>query len=199
MIWTSLIAQGKRRLLMSVLLAVLLSFVYFYLSRFYRDRVDGWILVIGWVVILLNLARAVLGALYRLDRHPFSRFDLGLEDDRARPGRAFRLWLVLQARRPVKVERLTAELRCLEEKLGVGEQGAKVLHRQERVVSEGLSVARGSGHRFEVELPVPAGAPFSYKDVQGRIRWSISILGEVADWEVVRDEFEVTVAPGSMG
>ena len=91
MIWSSLIAQGKRRLLMSVLLAVLLSLVYLYLARFYQERVDSWLLGVGWALILLNLLRAGLGALYRWDRQPFERFDLGLEDDRVRPGEAFRL------------------------------------------------------------------------------------------------------------
>jgi hypothetical protein len=196
MIWTSLIAQGKRRLLMSFLLALLLTLVYFYFARFYQGRAESWVLAIGWTLILLNLFRAGLGALYRWDRQPFDRFDLGLEDDRARPGQAFRLELVLEARRPLTIGRLAAELRCRDEKLTDQGRQEKVLHEQRKIVSEELSVPPGASHRFEVELLVPSGAPSSFKDSQGRIRWSISLDAEVVDWGVLRDEFEVAVAPG---
>lgn len=195
MIWTSLIAQGKRQQLMSILLAILLTFIYFYLARFYRTSVDGWILGIGWVIVIGSLLRALLGALYRWDRQPFRRFDLGLRDDRARPGQAFHLELVLQAKRSTKLARLAAELRCFDEKVTPKGREREVLHEQRRIVTESLSVAPNGSHRFEVELPIPLGAPSTFRDSGGRIRWEIAIDADVVDWGVLRDEFGVTVTP----
>jgi hypothetical protein len=195
MIWTSLIAQGKRQTLLSILLALLLSFVYFYLARFYRTSVEGWILGVGWVLVLGNLLRALLGALYRWDRQPFRRFDLGLHDDRVRVGQAFRLELILQARRTLELACLAVDLRCLDEKVTERGRDQTVLHEQRHVVSENLSVLADGEHRFQVELPVPSGAPSSFRDSGGRIRWSISIDADVVDWGCLRDEFGVTVAP----
>ncbi len=195
MIRTSLIAQGKRRLLMSVLLAVLLSLVYLYLARFYQGRVDSWLLGVGWALILLNLLRAGLGALYRWDRQPFEQFDLGLEDDRARPGEAFRLEIVLRARRSLSLTRVAAKLRCIDQKVTPRGRVETSLHEEINVISEGLSVSSGAGQHFKIELPVPPGAPTTFKDSQGRIRWTISLDAEVADYGVFHDEFEVAVAP----
>jgi hypothetical protein len=195
MIWSSLIAQGKRRLLMSLLLAVLLSLFYLYLARFYQERVDSWLLGVGWALILLNLLRAGLGALYRWDRQPFERFDLGLEDDRARPGGAFRLEIVLRARRSLSLTRVAAQLRCIDEKVTTRGRVEKPLHEEINVISEGLSVSPGTSQHFEIELLVPPDAPTTFKDSQGRIRWTISLDAEVADYGVFHDEFEVAVAP----
>ncbi len=195
MVWASLIAQGKRRLLMSVLLAVLLSLVYLYLARFYQERVDSWLLGVGWALILLNLLRAGLGALYRWDRQPFERFDLGLEDDRVRPGEAFRLEIVLRARRSLSLTRVAAQLRCVDQKVTTRGHVEKPLHEEINVISEGLSVSPGASQHFEIELPVPSDAPTTFKDSQGRIRWTISLDAEVADYGVLHDEFEVAVAP----
>ncbi|HEX9726296.1 MAG TPA: hypothetical protein VGC53_18610 [Vicinamibacteria bacterium] len=194
MIWTSLIAQGKRQQLMSILLAVLLAFIYFYLARFYRTSGGGWILGIGWVIVIGNLLRALLGGLYRWDRQPFRRFDLGLRDDRARPGQAFHLELVLQAKRSTKLARLSVELRCFDEKITKGRE-RELLHEQRRIVIESLSVAPNGSHRFEVELPIPLGAPSTFRDSGNRIRWEIAIDADVLDWGVLRDEFGVTVTP----
>ena len=180
---------------MSILLAVLLSFIYFYVARFYRTSLDGWILGIGWVVVIGNLLRALLGALYRWDRQPFRRFDLGLRDDRVRVGQSFRLELILQARRDLRLERLEVDLRCFDEKVTERGRERTVLHEQRQVVSEDLSVSANGSHRFEVELPVPSGAPSTFKDPGGRIRWAIAIDADVVDWGVLRDEFGVTVAP----
>jgi hypothetical protein len=195
MIWTSLIAQGKRQLVMSVLLAVLLTFIYFYLDRFYQASVGGWILGIGWVLVVGNLLRAVLGALYRWDRQPFRRFDLGLRDDRVCPGEAFHLELVLQAKRSTELARLSAELRCFAESVTQRGREREMLHDERRIVTESLSVTPNGGHRFEVELPVPPGAPSTFKDSGSRIRWEICIDADVVDWGVLRDEFGVTVTP----
>ncbi len=180
---------------MSVLLAVLLSLVYLYLARFYQERVDSWLLGVGWALILLNLLRAGLGALYRWDRQPFERFDLGLEDDRARPGEAFRLEIVLRARRSLSLTRVAAQLRCVDQKVTTRGRVEKPLHEVINVISEGLSVSPGTSQHFEIELPVPPDAPTTFKDSQGRIRWTISLDAEVADYGVLHDEFEVAVAP----
>jgi hypothetical protein len=195
MIRSSLIAQGKRRLLMSVLLAVLLSLVYLYLARFYQGRVDSWLLGVGWALILLNLLRAGLGALYHWDRQPFERFDLGLENDRARPGEAFRLEIVLRARRSLRLTRVAAQLRCIDQRVTTRGRVEKALHEEINVISEGLSVSPGNVRHFEIELPVPPDAPTTFKDSEGRIRWTISLDAEVADYGVLHDEFEVAVAP----
>ncbi len=195
MIRTSLIAQGKRRLLMSVLLAVLLSLVYLYLARYYQGRIDGWLLGVGWALILVNLFRAGLGGLYRWDRQPFARFDLGLEDDRARPGEAFRLEIMLQARRALSLTRVAVQLRCIDQKITPRGRVENPLHEKVNVVSEGLSISPGASQHFEIELPVPSDAPTTFKDSQGRIRWTISLDTEVADYGVLHDEFEVAVAP----
>ena len=100
----------------------------------------------------------------------------------------------LHAQRP----RLTfpVHLRCFDEK--VTERGRKqsVLHEQRYVVSESLSVSADGKHRFQVELPVPSGAPSTFKDSGGRIRWAIAIDADVVDWGILSDEFGVTVAPG---
>lgn len=195
MIWTSLIAQGKRRLLMSVLLSVLIALVYLYLARFYQSRIEGWLIGVGWLAVLLNLLRAGLGALYRWDRQPFARFDLGLEDDRTRPGGAFRLELVLRARRALTLTRVAAQLRCIDQKVTTRGRVENPLHEEVNLVSEGLSVAPGASERFEIELPVPSDAPTTFKDAQGRIRWTISLDAEVQEYGVLHDEFEVAVAP----
>ena len=55
MIWTSLITQGKRELLMSVLVATLIAVVFFHFARFYQESASSWLFTIGWVPVLLNL------------------------------------------------------------------------------------------------------------------------------------------------
>ena len=70
MIWTSLIAQTKRRLWMSFFLATLVALVYFHFSRFYQGSAYSWVFTMGWVPVALNLLRAGVGLAYRLDRHP---------------------------------------------------------------------------------------------------------------------------------
>src|SRR3989304_8179900 len=100
MIWTSLIAQGKRRLWMSLFVALLIALVYIHFARFYQGRVSGWILAALGVPVLLNLLRGALGLAYRLDRHPFRAFDLGLLSDQVGPGKVLQGELALEARRP---------------------------------------------------------------------------------------------------
>lgn len=195
MIWTSLIAQGKRRLFLSLLLAVLVSIVYFHLSRSYQGRVTEWILAIGWVLVAVNLLRAGLGLLYRLDRQPFRRLDLGLQDDRVSPGGCLRTELVIEARRPTTLSVLAIELRCIRSDIGEPSRRETVLCRQEKRVVEDSAIEPGECRRFQAELHVPDDAPFSYRDFQGRISWSLLVVTEVTDWGVLRDEFDLTVSP----
>jgi len=53
MIWTSLIAQGKRRLWMSLFVAILVGLIYIHFTRFYQGRVSGWILAAFGVPVVL--------------------------------------------------------------------------------------------------------------------------------------------------
>lgn len=194
MIRASLIAQGKRSLVMSLLLAVLVFFIYLYLD--YRGLVKGWILTAGWGLVILNLLRAGLGLAYHLRRHPFRRFELGLRDDRVQPGGAFHLELVIESRRPVVLRCLTARLRCLSQIAKEGGREDALIHALQRVVVQDLGLESGTGRRYEVELPVPADAPFSYKDFQGHITWTVAVTADVTEWGVLSDEFNVTVFPG---
>ncbi|HSF16305.1 MAG TPA: hypothetical protein VLK65_12215, partial [Vicinamibacteria bacterium] len=103
MVWTSLITQGKRRHWMSLLVATMLSLVYFHFWRFYQGRLPGWILLVGWVPVAANLLRAGLGLVTFLDRHPFRAIDLGLESDQVSPGERFVVEIRVVARRPVLI------------------------------------------------------------------------------------------------
>ncbi len=195
MIWTSLIAQGKRRLLLSLLLAVLAFVVYFHLARSYQGFVMGWILAVGWVLVVLNLLRAGLGLLYRLDQQPFRRFDLGLQDDRVSPGGCLQTELIIEARRPTQLSLLAVELKCIRIETDRPSRRETVLYQQEKRIVEDLSFDRDECRRLQVEVQVPEEAPFSYRDFQGRIRWSLLVVAEVTRWGVLRDEFDLTVSP----
>src|SRR5262245_39269999 len=116
MIWTSLIAQGKRRLWMGLFVAILLALVYAHFARFYQGRVSGFILAAVGVPVLLNFLRAALGLAYRLDRHPFQELDLGLLNDQVAPGKPLEVELVLEARRPGTLTRLDLELSAIRQK-----------------------------------------------------------------------------------
>ena len=195
MIRTSLIAQGKRRLLLSLLLAVLVSIVYFYLARSYQGRVTEWILAIGWVLVVLNFLRAGLGLLYRLDQQPFRRLDFGLEDDRVSPGRCLQMELAIEARRPTRLSLLAVELKCRRLETDRPSRRETVLYQQEKRIVEDSSFDPDECRRLQVEVQVPEDAPFSYRDFQGRIRWSLLVVAEVSGWGVLRDEFDLTVSP----
>jgi hypothetical protein len=195
MIRTSLIAQGKRRLLLSLLLAVLVAIVYFYLARSYQGRVTEWILAIGWVLVVLNFLRAGLGLLYRLDQQPFRRLDFGLEDDRVSPGRCLQMELAIEARRPTRLSLLAVELKCRRLETDRPSRRETVLYQQEKRIVEDSSFDPDECRRLQVEVQVPEDAPFSYRDFQGRIRWSLLVVAEVSGWGVLRDEFDLTVSP----
>lgn len=195
MIESSLIEQGKRTSLMSVLLAVLLILGYAPLARFYRNRWEGWLLALGWVAVGVNLLRAALGHLYRMDRLPFRRFDLSLESDRVHPGGSFRLEMACQARRQVVLDEVAMTLECINRSLTERGRTERVLHCDRQVMAENVVLSSGAGWRLSAVLPVPASGPASYQDPQRGVRWRILMTARVRSWGELRDEFEVGVAP----
>jgi hypothetical protein len=194
MIWTSLIAQGKRRLWMSLFVAILIALIYIHFARFYQGRVSGWILAAFGIPVLLNLLRAALGLAYRLDRHPFRDFDLGLLSDQVGPGKSLEVELVLEARRRCALTRLDLELRATRQKYAEGRSSA-VLHRVAKTVERGLALEPGLRKSYRISLDLPANAPYSFRSMEGKLVWVVAVEAEVAEWGRLRDEIEVTVAP----
>jgi sporulation-control protein spo0M len=121
--------------------------------------------------------------------------DLGLEDDRTRPGGAFRLQLLLECRRSTVLERLTAELRGVRERPGDPDSRQTLLVSEVRQLAGDLTLGPGDRRRFDAEIPVPSDAPCSFRDPQVRIRWSLCIEAAVTDWGTLRDVFDVSVVP----
>lgn len=197
MIWTSLIAQGKRKLWMSLLVAAFVALVYLHFARFYQGSVSGWILALGWIAILANLLRAAGTLAYHLERHPFRTADLGLASDQVPPGKSFELELRTAMRRPAKLNRIAAALRCTRRRsLDDGRRELSVLHDQEQVLDRDVSTEASAEKTYHVSLPVPADAPYSYRSMEGKIAWIIAVVADVEGWGELRDEIEVTVAPG---
>ena len=196
MIWTSLIAQGKRRLWMSLFVALLVTLIYFHFARFYQGSTASWLFALGWIPVLLNLLRAVLGLVYRLDRHPFRLLDLGIASDQVPPGQPFDVEIRVQSRRASVLRALRVELRCT--RIEVAERGRKseVLERFEEVVEQGLEMPVGFETSFHVSLPVPAEAPFSYRSMERKIQWALFVDVSVDEWGELQEELEVAVAPG---
>jgi len=195
MIWTSLIAQGKRRLWMSLFVAILVALIYIHFARFYQGRVSPWILAASGVPVLLNLLRAALGLAYRLDRHPFRDFDLGLVDDQVGPGKTLEVELVLEARRPGALTRLDLELRAIRQKYAERGRESSILHRDVKPVERELALEPGVRKSYRVSLDLPANAPYSFRSMEGKLVWVVAVEAEVVDWGTLRDEIEVTVAP----
>ena len=195
MIWTSLIAQGKRQLLMSVLVATLIAVVFFHFARFYQGSALSWLFTIGWVPILLNLLRAALNLVYRLDRQPFRLFDVGLESDQASPGGAFAIEIRLATRRVTTLRRMAAELRCTRQKSTERGRQLSVLDSNEKVLEKSLELGIGANKEYRVSLPVPPGAPFSFRSMEGKIAWTLHVTVDVEGWGELMDELEVTVQP----
>jgi len=195
MIWTSLIAQGKRRLWMSLFAAILVVLIYIHFARFYQGRVSGWILAAFGVPVLLNLLRAALGLAYRLDRHPFRDFELGLVNDQIGPGKPLEVELVLEARRPGALSRLELELRAIRQKYGERGRMSSVLHREVKTVDRELALEPGLRKSYRVSIDLPANAPYSFRSMEGKLVWVVAVEAEVAGWGTLRDEIEVTVAP----
>jgi hypothetical protein len=195
MIWTSLIAQGKRRLWMSLFVAILIALVYVHFARFYQGRVSGWIVAAVGLPVLLNVLRAALGLAYRLDRHPFGAFDLGLLNDQVAPGKPLEIELVLVARRPGTLERLDLELRAMRQKYADGTRESAVLYRDVRSVERHLALEPGVRKSYRVSIDLPGTAPYSFRSMEGKLVWVVAVEAEVASWATLRDEIEVMVAP----
>jgi hypothetical protein len=195
MTWTSLIAQGKRRLWMSLFLAVLAALVFGHLARFYQGRVATWILLVAGIPVALNLLRAGLGLAYRLDRHPFRLLDLGLVDDQVAPGRALEVELVLEARRKGQLKRLAVELRATRTRTTDRGRQSAILHDEKTTLEEGLRFEPGLRKSYRASIPLPATAPYSFRSMEGKIVWTLAVEGEVEGWGSLRDEIEITVAP----
>jgi hypothetical protein len=195
MIWTSLVAQGKRRLVMSFLVATFLTLVYLHLARFYQGRVSYWILAALGIPVLLNLLRAGAGLAYRLDRHPFRRLDLGLREDQVAPGGSLEVELVLETRRRATLERLSAELSATRVQTGAGGRRRSVLHSETRSLEQGLQLESGVSRSYKVSFVLPSNAPYSFRSMEGKISWLLHVEAEVADWGNLEDELEVTVGP----
>ncbi len=196
MIWTSLVAQGKRQLWMSLLVATLVTVVFYHFARFYQGSASSWLFTLGWVPVLLNWLRAALGLIYRLDRQPFRSLDLGLESDQVAPGTDFEIEIRLEARRKAKLRRLSAELRCTRHKSTERGRQRSVLESNEQILEEDLSLSIGTAKDYRISLPVAPSAPFSYRSMEGKIAWTIHIVVDVGDWGEIQDGLEVTVAPG---
>lgn len=195
MIWASLIAQGKRQLWMSLLVATLIAVVFYHFARFYQGTSSAWLFTIGWVPVGLNWLRAGLNLLYRLDRLPFRMLDVGLESDQEAPGGAFAIELRLETRRETTIRRLAAELRCTRQKSTDRGRQRSILASDERVLEEDRKLGVGEKRDYSVSLPVPGHAPYSFRSMEGKIAWTLHVNVDVDGWEELRDELEVTVAP----
>lgn len=196
MIWTSLVAQGKRQLWMSLFVATLIAVVFYHFARFYQGSASSWLFALGWVPVVLNWLRAALGLAYRLDRQPFRALDLGLESDQVAPGQPFEIEIRLEARRETKLRRLSAELRCTRHKSTERGRQRSVLESNVLVLEEDLSLSVGTKKHYHASLPVAPSAPFSYRSMEGKIGWTIHIVVDVEEWGEIQDGLEVTVAPG---
>jgi hypothetical protein len=143
----------------------------------------------------LNLLRAGLGLVYRLDRHPFRVLDLGLRSDQVAPGKSLDVEVVLEARRPGSLIRLEVELRSIRRKYGEGGGEGAALHRDRRTVESDAALEPGVRERYPISIALPRDAPYSYRSMEGKLAWLLAVEAEVAGWGAVRDEIEVTVAP----
>lgn len=181
---------------MSLFIATLLGLVYVHFARFYQDRVPGWILILIAIPLVLNLLRAVVALVYQLDRHPFATLDLGLSSDQAPPGGHFEIEVRAEPRRNASLTRLEAELRCT--KYRSSERGKQVatLNQETIALAKDVALRAGESRTFRGALRLSANAPYSFRSMEGKIRWVIHVLVEIEDWGELRDELEVTVAPG---
>jgi hypothetical protein len=198
MIWTSLIAQGKKRLWMSFFIAIGIALLYAHLARFYQGRISNWVLALFGVPVVLNLLRAGVALVYQLDRHPFRGFELGLASDQVAPGKPVELELVLEARRAGALTRLDLELRALRQKMegrGQVKKTSTILHRKVQTIDRSASLEPGIRKTYRASIEVPPDAPYSFRSMEGKLQWFVAIEAEVAGWGTLRDEVEVTVAP----
>jgi SpoOM protein len=195
MVWTSLIDQGKRRSWMSLFLATLVALVFYHVARFYQGSISTWVLVLLGIPVALNLLRAALGLVYRLDRHPFHVLDLGLVRDQVAPGQSLEIDLVLEARRKATLTRLSAELRAVRQRNAPAGRTVEDLHSDAKSLEEGLALEPGLRKSYRVAFDLPAAAPYSFRSMEGKIVWLVRVEAEVEGWGELRDEIEITVAP----
>jgi hypothetical protein len=182
---------------MSLLVALFVSVVYAHFWRFYQGSSASFLLTLGAVPIALNLLRAGLGLAYRLERHPFEKLDLGLESDQVPPGGAFDIEVRFIARREYVLRHLVLELACTRHRTDEsGRRQVESLHRHEQAIERDLEMSRGLSRSYRVSLPVEASAPFSFRTMEGKIRWALHVRCLVDDWGELGDEIELTVAPG---
>jgi hypothetical protein len=181
---------------MSLFVSVLVALVYGHLARFYQGRVAGWILVLAGIPVAANLLRAGLGLAYRLDRHPFRILDLGLVEDQVAPGRDLEIELVLEARRKGLLKRLAIDLRATRTRTTEKGRASAVLLDERSSLDEGLVLEAGLRKSYRAAIPIPATAPYSFRSMEGKIVWTLAVEGDVEGWGVLRDEIEITVAPG---
>ena len=181
---------------MSLFLAILVSLIYFQLARFYQEHVPVWILAIGWFVVLTNLLRTGIGLAYRLEQHPFNAIDLGLEEDQTNPGGSFRVDMCLKARRQAVIRSLVVGLRSVCSEIVDGQRRESQLYRDHQLVADGLILSVGDSKEFSINLQVPPDAPYSYRSMEGNIRWTLHVMVEVDNWGNLSDEIDVLVTPG---
>ena len=181
---------------MSLFLAILVSLIYFQLARFYQEHVAVWLLAIGWLVVLTNLLRTGLGLAYRLDQHPFHALNLGLEEDQTNPGGSFRVDMCLKVRRHAVIRSLVVGLRSVCSEIVDGQRRESQLYLDHQLVADGLMLSAGNRKEFSITLQVPPDAPYSYRSMEGNIRWTLQVMVEVDNWGKLSDEIEVLVTPG---
>ncbi len=196
MIWTSLIAQGKRQMWMSLLVATLMAVVFYHFARFYQGTASSLLFAIGWVPLAAFWIRAAGRLISHLKRHPFDRLDLGLARDQVAPGQSFEIEIQGRARRDLVLNGLRAELRCERRKSSDRARRSELLFTHSHVEEDAVSWGAGTNRTMRIELPVEAGAPFSFRSMEGRISWSIHVTLDIEDWGEMKDELGVTVAPG---
>lgn len=190
LVWTSLVARDKRRSLLSASGVVLAALFFVHLGGFY-----GWTFpwVLAGVVAGAFALRSVGAAAWFLSRHPFSACDLGLSEA-AVPGGAVRCAVRIVARRPVEIVDLRVTLTA-ESRDGVGK--TERLFSGSRELIGRTSLRAGGCLEADTELPVPEGAPFSYRSFEGRIRWLARARLEAANFGAAEEEIEVLMAPAA--
>lgn len=184
---------------MSLLVAILVSLVYFHFSRFYQGPLAGFLKALGWILVVANLLRAALRLAYELDRQPFRILEMGLEGDQRAPGEAFRVRLRMAARRRETLRQLTVELRCTRQTQTQFGRQRSVLHSLDQILARDLKLEAGDERDLEAELAVPKEAPFSFRSMESKIRWEILVVVELERWGKLEDTLEVMVSPSWSG
>ena len=91
---------------------------------------------------------------------------------------------------------MSAELRCTRLKSTDRGRQLSVLDSNEQVLERNLELRVGAKKEYRVSHPVPPGAPFSFRSMEGKIAWTLHVTVEVEGWGELTDELEVTVQPG---